>query len=75
MAAPNPARKPVSVIFHCVDDYTTSMPLTAILERGLLMVCKSIGIQLPAALGYPFIVLAEHKLGDQWARWVIGLER
>jgi len=55
--------KAVTVIFHCVDNYTTSMPLETILERDMLLAYKSNGIQLPAALGYPFIVIAEDKLG------------
>lgn len=64
----------VTVIFHCVDDYTTSMPLSTILERDMLLAYKSNGIQLPAALGYPFIVVAEDKLGYKWARWVDEIE-
>jgi len=64
----------VTVIFHCVDNYTTSMPLETILERDMLLAYKSNGIQLPAALGYPFIVIAEDKLGYKWARWVNEIE-
>lgn len=64
----------VTVIFHCVDNYTTSMPLETILERDMLLAYNSNGIQLPAALGYPFIVIAEDKLGYKWARWVNEIE-
>jgi len=64
----------VTVIFHCVDNYTTSMPLETILERDMLLAYKSNGLQLPAALGYPFIVIAEDKLGYKWARWVNEIE-
>ena len=64
----------VTVIFHCVDDYSTSMPLETILERDMLLAYKSNGINLPAALGYPFIVVAEDKLGYKWARWVDEIE-
>ena len=64
----------VTVIFHCVDQYTTSMTLETILERDMLLAYKSNGIQLPASLGYPFIVVAEDKLGYKWARWVEEIE-
>lgn len=64
----------VTVIFHCVDNYTTAMPLETILERDMLLAYKSNGVQLPAALGYPFIVIAEDKLGYKWARWVNEIE-
>ena len=28
------------------------------------------GLDLPPAMGYPFIVVAEDKLGYKWGRWV-----
>ncbi len=62
------------VIFHCHDGYTTSLPVTTIRERDMLLAYSSNGITLPASLGYPFIVVAEDKLGYKWARWVIGME-
>lgn len=63
-----------TVIFHCVDGYTTALPLDYILEKDLLLAYKSNGIQLPASLGFPFIVVAEAKLGYKWARWVNEIE-
>lgn len=62
------------VIFHCQDGYTTSMPVATIRERDMLLAYSSNGIILPASLGYPFIIVAEDKLGYKWARWVIGME-
>ena len=59
-----------TVIFHCVDGYTTSMPLADILERNMILAYSSNGIPLPPALGFPFIVVAEDKWGYKWARWV-----
>ena len=63
-----------TVIFHCVDGYTTSIPLTTILDRDMILAYSSNGIELPPALGYPFIVVAEDKLGYKWARWVNEIE-
>jgi len=63
-----------TVIFHCVDGYTTSMPLAYILENNIMLAYSSNNITLPPSLGYPFIVVAEDKLGYKWARWVNEIE-
>lgn len=63
-----------TVIFHCVDGYTTSMPLDYIIENNIMLAYSSNNITLPPSLGYPFIVVAEDKLGYKWARWVNEIE-
>jgi DMSO/TMAO reductase YedYZ molybdopterin-dependent catalytic subunit len=63
-----------TVIFHCVDGYTTSMPLQTIIDKDMILAYSSNGITLPASLGFPFIVVAEDKLGYKWARWVSEIE-
>lgn len=62
------------VIFSCEDGYTTSLPLTTVLERDLLLAYRMNGIDLPTERGYPFQVVAEDKLGYKWAKWVTGIE-
>lgn len=66
--------KAVTVIFHSVDGYTTSLPLEVIQDKELILAYKSNGLDLPPEMGYPFIVVAEEKLGYKWARWVNGIE-
>lgn len=63
-----------TVIFHCVDGYTTAMPLTTIKDKDMLLAYSSNGVVLPASMGFPFIVVAEDKLGYKWARWVDQIE-
>lgn len=63
-----------TVIFHCVDGYTTAMPLTTIIDKEMLLAYSANGVVLPAAMGFPFIVVAEDKLGYKWARWVSEIE-
>lgn len=63
-----------TVIFHASDGYTTSLPLDFIVSRQLILAYKSNGLELPPELGYPFIVVAEDKLGYKWARWVTRIE-
>ena len=62
------------VIFHCVDGYTTSMPLATIKDKEMLLAYSANGVTLPASMGFPFIVVAEDKLGYKWARWVNEIE-
>lgn len=61
-------------IFRCLDGYTTSLPLTEIEAKDMLLAYASNGIPLPEPLGYPFIVVAQDKLGYKWARWVETIE-
>lgn len=63
-----------NVIFHCVDGYTTSMPIETIRTRDILLAYSSNGMTLPESLGFPFIVVAQDKLGYKWARWVDKIE-
>ena len=60
----------VTVIFGSVDGYTTSLPLQTIREKRLILAYGANGLNLPPAMGYPFIVVAEDKLGYKWGRWV-----
>ncbi|HCX64655.1 MAG TPA: oxidoreductase [Eubacteriaceae bacterium] len=63
-----------TVIFHSADGYTTSLPLEQILQNDLILAYSSNGLYLPPELGYPFMVVAEDKLGYKWARWVTEIE-
>lgn len=70
----NPRSEAVTVIFHAADGYTTSLPWALIKERQLILAYKANEIVLPPEMGYPFIVVAEDKLGYKWARWVTKIE-
>lgn len=72
LAGINP--KANTVIFHSVDGYTTSLPLETIIDNQLILAYSSNGLELPPEMGYPFIVVAESKLGYKWARWVSEIE-
>lgn len=70
----NPRSEAVTVIFHAADGYTTSLPWALVKERQLILAYKANEIVLPPEMGYPFIVVAEDKLGYKWARWVTKIE-
>ncbi len=63
-----------TLIFHAVDGYTTSLPLKTVLDRQLILAYGANGLPLPDEMGFPFIVVAEDKLGYKWARWVSQIE-
>ena len=63
-----------TLIFHCADGYTTSLPLAYIRDNNILLAFNANGITLPNHLGYPFIVVAEDKYGYKWAEWVTAIE-
>lgn len=67
-------KEAVTVIFHAADGYTTSLPLETVLSKELILAYQANGLDLPAEMGYPFIVVAEDKLGYKWARWVTRIE-
>lgn len=63
-----------TIIFHCADGYTTSLPLDVVVRRELLLAHRMNGIDLPRELGFPFMVVAEDRWGYKWARWVTRIE-
>lgn len=67
-------RDAATVIFHCADGYTTSLPLRVVIDRSLLLAYKMNGIDLPRERGFPFQVVAEDRWGYKWAKWVTRIE-
>lgn len=66
--------KASTVIFHGYDGYTTSLPLSFVLDRDILLAYKMNGVLLPSERGFPFTVVAESKFGYKWAKWVTEIE-
>jgi DMSO/TMAO reductase YedYZ molybdopterin-dependent catalytic subunit len=63
-----------TLIFHCADGYTTSLPLDYVRDNNILLAFNANGVTLPKDLGYPFMVVAENKDGYKWAMWVTEIE-
>ena len=62
------------VIFHAYDGYSTSLPLTYILENDILIAYKMNGLPLPPERGFPFQLVAESKYGYKWIKWITTIE-
>ena len=63
-----------TVVFHCYDGYTTSLPLDYIVGGQILLAYAMNGVTMPPARGFPFQVVAQDRLGYKWAKWVTGIE-
>jgi DMSO/TMAO reductase YedYZ molybdopterin-dependent catalytic subunit len=64
----------VTVIFHAVDGYTSSLPLDFIQQNDIMLAYNMNGVTLPPQRGFPFQVVAESKWGYKWVKWVNEIE-
>ncbi len=63
-----------TVIFYSPDGYTTSLPLSFIMENNIMIADKINDVQLPPRQGFPFQLIAEQKYGYKWIRWINRIE-
>ncbi len=64
------------LIFYTADSPSgyTSLDLSYIREKNVIIALKLNDITLPPDRGFPFQVVAERKLGYKWAKWVTRIE-
>ena len=64
------------LIFYTADSRSgyTSLDLSYIREKDVIIALKLNDITLPADRGFPFQVVAEGKYGYKWAKWVTRIE-
>ena len=63
-----------TVIFSADDGYTTSFPLSYLIENPIIMAYKMNNMTLPIERGFPFQLVAEDKWGYKWVKWITGIE-
>ncbi|MBW2982485.1 molybdopterin-dependent oxidoreductase [Candidatus Woesearchaeota archaeon] len=63
-----------TVIFHAVDGYTTSLPLDYIIDKDIILADKINNVTLVPERGFPFMLVAEDKLGYKWIKWITKIE-
>ena len=63
-------------IFYTADapEGYSSLDLSYIQEKNIIIALKDNDITLPANRGFPFQVVAEGKYGYKWAKWVTRIE-
>jgi len=62
------------LIFYSSDGFTTSLPISYIVNNNITIAYKVNGLTLPKSEGYPFQLVAEGKLGYKWAKWITKME-
>ena len=62
------------VIFYAHDGYSTSLPLSYIVDNDILMAHKMNGVTLPPERGFPFELISENKWGYKWIKWITKIE-
>ena len=62
------------LIFYSQDGFSTSLPLSYIINNNVTIAYKVNGLTLPKSEGYPFQLVAEGKLGYKWAKWITTIE-
>jgi DMSO/TMAO reductase YedYZ molybdopterin-dependent catalytic subunit len=63
-----------TVIFHAYDGYTTSLPLSYVIENKIMIAYKMNNVTLPPERGFPFQLVAESKWGYKWIKWITEIE-
>jgi DMSO/TMAO reductase YedYZ molybdopterin-dependent catalytic subunit len=63
-----------TVIFHATDGYTTSFPLSYVMDNNIIIAYKMNNVTLPAANGFPLRLVAEDKWGYKWIKWINKIE-
>jgi DMSO/TMAO reductase YedYZ molybdopterin-dependent catalytic subunit len=63
-----------TVIFHAHDGYTTSFPLSYLMDNDIIMAYRMNNVTLPAERGFPFELVAQDKWGYKWIKWIEKIE-
>lgn len=69
-----PLPKGNTIIFYSEDGYSTSFPLSYIMDNYIMMADKINRIPLPVERGFPFELVAENKWGYKWIKWITKIE-
>lgn len=62
------------VIFYARDGYSTSFPVSYLMDNDILMAYKMNGVTIPPERGFPFELVAEDKWGYKWIKWIEHIE-
>jgi DMSO/TMAO reductase YedYZ molybdopterin-dependent catalytic subunit len=69
-----PKEKAEYVMFHCVDGYSSALPISYLEKYKAILAYEVNGKPLPDRDGFPLRLVAFGKYGYKWVKWVNRLE-
>ena len=63
-----------TLIFTASDGYTTSFPLDFALQTNMSLAYKMNNVTLPAAAGWPLMLISQNQYAYKWIRWVTQID-
>ena len=63
-----------TLIFSASDGYTTELPLNYVVQNNLILAYKVNNVTLPAAAGFPLMLIAQNQYGYKWIKWVTSID-
>lgn len=61
-------------IFYARDGYSTSFPVSYLMDNDIMMAYKMNDVTIPPERGFPFELVAEDKWGYKWVKWIERIE-
>jgi DMSO/TMAO reductase YedYZ molybdopterin-dependent catalytic subunit len=61
-------------VFYTVEGYSTGLPLDYLRNESILMAYGLNDLTLPPDRGFPFQLVAKHKYGYKWAKWITAID-
>jgi DMSO/TMAO reductase YedYZ molybdopterin-dependent catalytic subunit len=63
-----------TIILYAADNYSTSFPISYLLDNNIMMAYKMNNVTLSPRNGFPFQLVAESKWGYKWIKWITKIE-
>lgn len=62
------------IVFHCIDGYSDSLPVSTALDPDVFLVYRMNGVPLPYEHGFPVRVYSPNHYGEKSAKWLTRIE-
>ena len=59
-----------TLIFLAADGYSTSLPLSFVIQNQIMIAYKMNNVTLTAQTGWPFFLVAKNQYGYKWIEWI-----
>jgi DMSO/TMAO reductase YedYZ molybdopterin-dependent catalytic subunit len=69
----NVSTNATTLIFLAADGYSTSLPLSYVMQNNIMIAYKMNNVTLTAQTGWPFFLVAKNEYGYKWIEWIIEI--